>query len=71
MYEADFLISSRGQQLKNRTKPKIIGFSESARWISMKIWKDCLILDALSAEIIGWSKIEKNQFLEIFLYPRI
>ena len=36
MYEADFWISSRGQ-LRNRTKLKIIGFSKTARWNSLKI----------------------------------
>ena len=36
MYGTDFWISSRGQ-LRNRTKLKIIGFSKTARWISMKI----------------------------------
>ena len=36
MYEAEFWISSRGQ-LRNRTKLKIIGFSKTARWNSLKI----------------------------------
>ena len=36
MYGTDFWISSRGQ-LRNRTKSKIIGFSKTARWNSLKI----------------------------------
>ena len=36
MYETDFWISAHGQ-LRSRTKSKIIGFSKTARWISMKI----------------------------------
>ena len=36
MYGTDFWISSRGQ-LRNRTKLKIIGFSKTARWNSLKI----------------------------------
>ena len=66
MYGTDFWISSRGQ-LRSRTKSKIIGFSKTARWISMKI-KLCghfSILFQLRISKARKSKFEKIDFLKI------
>ena len=66
MYGTDFWISSRGQ-LRNRTKLKIIGFSKTARWISMKIKLrgHFSILFQLRISKARKSKFEKIDFLKI------
>ena len=56
MYETDFLISSRGQ-LRSRTKSKIIGFSETARWNSLKIKGRCQFLIYFHLQLLKTSKL--------------
>ena len=66
MSERLFSISSRGQ-LRSRTKSKIIGFSKTARWISMKIKLrgHFSILFQLRISKAQKSKFEKIDFLKI------
>ena len=66
MGEPLFSISSRGR-LRNRTKSKIIGFSKTARWISMKIKLrgHFSILFQLRISKARKSKFEKIDFLKI------
>ena len=64
-----FSISSRGR-LRNRTKSKFIGFSKTARWISMKIKVrgHFSILFQLRLSKAWKSKFEKNRYFENFVY---
>ena len=66
MYGTDFWISTRCQ-LRNRTKLKIIDFSKTARWISMKIKLrgHFLILFQLRLSKARKTKFQKIDFLKI------
>ena len=69
MYGADFWISSCGH-LRNQTKSKIIGFSKTAQWISMKIKLrgHFLILFQLRISKAQESKFEEIDFFENIAY---
>ena len=59
-----FSISSRGR-LRNRTKSKIIGFSKTARWISMTIKLCGHFLILFQLRISKAQKLKKIDFLKI------